>query len=170
MNLICDRLESLTERFSEIKVFDDSTGLYNRDNFLKILDSEMKRSRRYHTDLALGFIKFDFDGANPNLNDLAKERILRELGQSFSKAIRDCDTLSRFDNQTFALLMPHSSTDNAQLLCHRLRCLFEEKCNASLPMQVKLTFGLADFVGEKDESGSDMLARASALLQNAQEV
>jgi hypothetical protein len=170
MNLICDRLESLTERFSEIKVFDDSTGLYNRENFLKILDSEMKRSRRYQTDLALGFIKFDFDGANPNLNDLAKERILRELGQSFSKAIRDCDTLSRFDNQTFALLMPHSSIADAQLLCHRLRCLFEEKCNASQAMQVKLTFGLADFVDEKDKSGSDMLARATALLQNAQEV
>jgi len=170
MTLICDRLENLTERFSEIKVFDDSTGLYNRENFLKILDSEMKRSRRYHTDLALGFVKFDFNSASPGLDDLAKERILRELGQSFSKMIRDCDTLSRFDNQTFALLMPHSSADDAQLLCHRLRCLFEEKCNASQAVQVKLTFGLADFVGEKDESGSDMLARATALLQNAQEV
>ena len=170
MTLICDRLENLTECFSEIKIFDDSTGLYNRENFLKILDSEMKRSRRYHTDLALGFMKFDFDGANPGLVDLAKERILRDLGQSFSKAIRDCDTLSRFDNQTFALLMPHSSADDAQLLCHRLRSLFEEKCNASPGMQVKLAFGLADFEGENDESGSDMLAKAKALLQNAQEV
>jgi hypothetical protein len=37
-------------------------------------------------------------------------------------------------------------------------------------MQVKLTFGLADFEGETDESGSDILAKATALLQNAQEV
>ncbi|MGD9133776.1 MAG: MMPL family transporter, partial [Desulfobacterales bacterium] len=37
MTLICDRLENLTECFSEIKVFDDSTGLVNRKNFLKIL-------------------------------------------------------------------------------------------------------------------------------------
>jgi diguanylate cyclase (GGDEF)-like protein len=170
MTLICDRLENLTECFSEIKVLDDSTGLNNRENFLKILDSEMKRSRRYHTDLALGFMKFDFDGANPNLGDLAKERILRDLGQSFSKAIRDCDTLSRFDHQTFALLMPHSSTDDAQLLCNRLRCLFEEKCNESQGMQVKLIFGLADFVSETDESGSDILAKATTLLQNAKEL
>jgi diguanylate cyclase (GGDEF)-like protein len=170
MTLICDRLENLTERFSEIKVFDDSTGLYNRENFLKILDSEMKRSGRYHTDLALGFIKFSFDGANPDLNDLAKEGILRDLGQSFSKAIRDCDTLGRFDNQTFALLMPHSSTADAQLLCNRLRGLFEEKCNAAQGMPLKLTFGLADFVGETDESGSDMLAKATALLENAEEI
>ena len=170
MTLICDRLENLTECFSEIKVFDDSTGLVNRENFLKILDAEMKRSRRYHTDLALGFLKFDFDGANPDLNDLAKERILRELGQSFSKTIRDCDTLGRFDNQMFGLLMPHSSTDDAQLLFNRLRCLFEEKRKEAEGVQVKLTFGVADFVGEADESGSDMLARATSLLEDAEEV
>lgn len=170
MTLICDRLENVTECFSEIKILDDSTGLVNRENFLKILDSEMKRSRRYHTDLALGFMKFDFDGANPDLNDLAKERILRDFGQSFSKAIRDCDTLGRFDNQTFVLLMPHSTTADAQLLCNRLRDLFEEKCDEAQGMQLKLTFGLADFVGETDKSGSDMLARATALLENAEEI
>ena len=129
----------------------------------------MQRSRRYHTDLALGFVKFDFDGANPDLDHLEKERILRVLGESFSEAIRDCDTLSRFGHQTFALLMPHSSTADAQLLCHRLRCLFEEKCNAAEGMQVKLSVGLADYVRETDESGSDMLAKASTLLQSAEE-
>ncbi len=169
MTLICDRLENLTECFSEIKVLDDSTGLCNRENFIKILDSEMQRSRRYHTDLALGFVKFDFDGANPDLDHLEKERILRTLGESFSKEIRDCDTLSRFGHQTFALLMPHSSMADAQLLCKRLRYLFEEKCNAAEGMQVKLSVGLADYVRETDESGSDMLAKASTLLQNAEE-
>ena len=169
MTLICDRLENLTECFSEIKVLDDSTGLCNRENFIKILDSEMQRSRRYHTDLALGFVKFDFDGANPHLDHLEKERILRTLGESFSKEIRDCDTLSRFGHQTFALLMPHSSMADAQLLCKRLRYLFEEKCNAAEGMQVKLSVGLADYVRETDESGSDMLAKASTLLQNAEE-
>jgi diguanylate cyclase (GGDEF)-like protein len=170
MTLICDRLENLTECFSEIKVFDDSTGLYNRENFLKILDAEMKRSQRYRTDLALGVIKFDFDGADPDLNDLAKERILRDIGQSFSKAIRDCDTLGRFDNQTFALLMPHSTTADAQLLCNRLRRLFEEQCRQGRNMQARLTFGLADFESETDEHGPDMLARATELLENAKEV
>jgi hydrophobe/amphiphile efflux-3 (HAE3) family protein len=169
MTLICDRLENLTESFSEIKVLDDSTGLYNRENFVKILDSEMQRSRRFHTGLALCFMKFDFDGANPGLDHLEKERILRVLGESFSKEIRDCDTLSRFDHQTFALLMPHSSTADAQLFCNRLRYLFEEKYNEAEGMQVKLTVGLADYVRETDESGSDMLAKATTCLQNAEE-
>jgi hypothetical protein len=170
MTLICDRLENVTECFAEIKVFDDSTGLVNRKNFLKILDAEMKRAQRYHMDLALGFMKFDFDGANSDLSDLAKERILRDLGQSFSKSIRDCDTLSRFDHQTFALLMPHSSMADARLLCNRLRSIYEEKYKEARGKPVKLTFGLADFARETDQGGSDLLARASALLENVQEL
>jgi diguanylate cyclase (GGDEF)-like protein len=169
VTLICDRLENLTECFSEIKVIDDSTGLYNRENFLKILESEIQRSRRYHTNLALCLMKFDLDGTNPGLDHLEKGRILRTLGESFSKEIRDCDTLSRFGHQTFALLMPHSSRADARLLCNRLRYLFEEKCNAAEGMQVKLAVGIVDYVRETDESGFDMLAKASTHLQNAEE-
>jgi len=169
MTLICDRLEDLTECFSEIKVLDDSTGLYNRENFIKILESEIQRSQRYHTNLALGFMKMDFDEAYPGLDHLEKERFLRMFAESFSKQIRECDTLSRFGHQTFALLMPHSSTADAQLLCNRLRTLYEEKCNAAGGRQVKLTVGIAEYGRETDESGSDMLARATARLQNAEE-
>ena len=36
-------------------------------------------------------------------------------------------------------------------------------------MQVKLTVGIAEYGRETYESGSDMLARATARLQNAEE-
>jgi diguanylate cyclase (GGDEF)-like protein len=169
MTLICDRLENLSECFSEIKVLDDSTGLYNRENFLKILDSEISRARRYQTDLALCFMKFDFDGAEPAPDNLEKERILRSLGEMFSMQIRKCDTLGRLDYQTFALLMPHTSTADAQLFCDRLKRLFAEKCRETDGTQVKLSIGLTDFVSGADESGPDMLAKATTLLQNAKD-
>ena len=115
-------------------------------------------------------MKFDFDGARPASDNLEKERILRALGEAFSRRIRKCDTLSRFDHQTFALLMPHTPTEDAQLFCDRLKRLFEEKCKEIDGVQVKLSVGLADFVSGTDESGSDMLAKATTLLQNAKEL
>jgi diguanylate cyclase (GGDEF)-like protein len=169
MALICDRLENLTECFSEIKVLDDSTGLFNRDNFLKILDSEISRSRRYRINLSLCFMRFDFAGAGPAPDNLEKERILRSLGEAFSMQIRKCDTLSRFDHQTFALLMPQTSMADAQLFCERLKRLFVERCKEFDGARVKLSVGLADFVNGTDKSASDMLARATALLQNAKD-
>ena len=169
MTLICDRLENITECFSEIKVLDDSTGLYNRENFLKILDSEISRARRYRTNLSLCFMRFDFDGAGPASDNLEKERVLRFLGEAFSKQIRKCDTLGRFDHQTFALLMPQTSPADAQLFCNRLKGLFEQKCNQIGGAQVKLSVGLADVAGETLASGSDMLAKATTFLQNAKD-
>jgi diguanylate cyclase (GGDEF)-like protein len=170
MTLICDRLENLTECFSEIKVLDDSTGLYNRENFLKVLDSEISRARRYRTNLSLCFMKFNFDGAGRGADNLGKERILRLLAEAFSAQIRKCDTLGRFDHQIFALLMPHTSTADAQLFCDRLKRLFSEKCNEIDGVQVKLSLGLADLASGMDESGSDLLAKATALLQNAKDI
>jgi len=169
MTLICDRLENLTECFSEIKVLDDSTGLYDRENFLKFLDAEIERSRRYQTSLTVCLMKFDFDGVTPARNNLEIERILRELGEAFSTQIRKCEILSRFDHRTFALLMPHSSAAEAQHLCNRLKHLFDEKCNAVDCMQLKLTLGIADFEPEMDKSGFDLISRTSASLQDAVE-
>ncbi|MGD9057483.1 MAG: efflux RND transporter permease subunit [Desulfobacterales bacterium] len=169
MTLICDRLENLTECFSEIKVLDDSTGLYDRDNFLKILDAEIERAKRYQAGLAVSLMKFDFDAVTPARNNLETEGILREMGEAFSEQIRKCDTLSRFDHRTFALLMPHSSAAKAELLCNRLMHLFEEKCNAVECMQLRLTAGSAEFIPGSEESGFDLIAKASVSLQNAVE-
>ncbi|MGD9148749.1 MAG: efflux RND transporter permease subunit [Desulfobacterales bacterium] len=169
MTLICDRLENLTECFSEIKVLDDSTGLYDRDNFLKILDAEIERAKRYQAGLAVSLLKFDFDAVTPARNNLETEGILREMGEAFSEQIRKCDTLSRFDHRTFALLMPHSSAAKAELLCNRLMHLFEEKCNAVECMQLRLTAGSAEFIPGSEESGFDLIAKASVSLQNAVE-
>lgn len=170
MTLICEKLENLSECFSEIKVLDDSTGLYNKDNLLKILDSEISRSRRYRTNLSLCFMRFDFEGAGGPAPDIfTKERILRSIGEAFSIQVRKCDTLGRFDHQTFALLMPQTSTAEAQLFCDRLKQLLAGICKQIDGVQVTLSVGLTDFVSGTDESASDMLARATNLSHHAKD-
>ena len=169
MTLICDRLEDLTECYSEMKVIDDSTGLYNKENFLTILDCEIQRSQRCHTGLSLCLMKFDFDTANTSFDNLEKERILRNLSGLFSNEIQSCDTLARFDKQTFALLIPHTSTAEAQHICNRLSNLFEERFNAPDKIPLTLAVGMTEFKPERDQNGADMIARASAILQNVEE-
>ena len=110
-------------------------------------------------------MKFDFNAAKASFDYLEKERILRSLSALFSKEIQSCDTLSRFDKQTFALLIPHTSTAEAQHICNRLSHLFEERCNATEKIPVALTVGMAEFKPERDQNGADMIARASAILQ-----
>jgi CRP-like cAMP-binding protein len=164
MGVTCDRLENLTECFAEIKMQADARGVCNKENFLKILDTEVKRACRYRTRLALGLIKVNFDEAEAASGNPAKERIISSLGESFAREIRSWDTLSRFGRRTFALLMPQSSMDEAQQLCSRLERLSEAVDPESGRRCVKLAFGLADLVSDKEESGADLIDRATGVL------
>jgi diguanylate cyclase (GGDEF)-like protein len=166
MSLICDRLENLTESFAEIKVLDDTTGLYNRENFLKIVEAEVQRSRRYGTNLSLCLMQFDFDGGETVADNLEKEEFLRALSDILLKEIGSCDTLSRFDERAFALLIPHSSPDEAHLMSDRLRHIFEETNKAADGIFATLNLGLTDLIPETDVSGEDLLSRATAILHN----
>ena len=167
MGVTCDRLENLTECYAEIKMQYDSVGLCNRDMFLKVLDTEIQRSRSYSTKLSLCCMKLNFEDGDTNPDKLANERIMCELGESFSKEIRSWDTLSQFDGQTFALLMPQTSFDEAKNICHTLKRVLENKNLSINAIRVKIAFGLAELVQERDKTGSDLLAKATALLQNA---
>ena len=146
---------------------DDATGLCNRETFLKNLEVEIDRSRSHRNRLALCFMKVNFEDDEAGSGNPARERIIRFLGESFAKEIRSWDTLSRYGRKTFALLMPQISISEAQCLCNRLRRISEDSHLFTDGSPVKLAFGLAELAPDKDETGSDLIERATAFLQNS---
>jgi len=165
MGITCDRLEYLTECFAEIKEQDDASGLCNRETFLKKLDIEIDRSRSRRNCLVLCFMKVNFEDGDTGSGS-HKERIIRFLGESFAKEIRSWDTLSRYGRKTFALLMPQLSIDEARGLCERLQRIAADSHFFNGGRPVKLAFGLTELARDKDETGSDLIERATAFLQD----
>jgi GGDEF domain-containing protein len=167
MKSTCDRLENLTECFAEIKMLDDSTGLCNKSHFLKVLDTEIQRARCCCTDLSLGYLKFSFDDGQGGSSSTKIDKTLQSIGEMYSSEIHKWDTLSRYGRQSFALLMPQSSIEEAQDLCRRLKRIAEERFAEPDGLLVTLDFGLAELALVRDETGADLLARATAVFQNA---
>jgi predicted RND superfamily exporter protein/CRP-like cAMP-binding protein len=165
MGIICDRLESLTECFAEIKMQDDARDLCSKGNFLKILDMEINRSRSQRTNLSLCFMRLNLE--NTGSSNPGMEQIIRSLGKSFARQIRSWDTLSRYGRKTFALLLPQLSIDEAKRLCNRLQRISEEYQIGPGDNRLKLAFGLAELAFDKEESSSDLIERAIAFLQDA---
>ncbi len=162
MGLVCDRLESLTECFAEIKMRDDTKDLCNKENFLKILDAEIKRSRSQCTSLSLCFMKLDFE--NTGSSNPLKERIISFLAEAYAKEIRSWDTLCRYGKKTFALLLPQITMDEANRLCYRLKRISEDNQTDTGDLRVKLAFGLAELALDTDETGSELIERAIAFF------
>jgi CRP-like cAMP-binding protein len=165
LGVTCDRLENLTECFSEIKMQGDSSKLYNRLDFLKIFDTEIQRARHCCTSLSCCLLKIKFEELKSGLDDTAQDRIIRYMGNIFSEQIRDWDTLHRYDRQSYALLMPQTTIDEAQHLGNHLKRISEESILTTNGQRAKLEFGWAEFSPENDNTGVDLLFRASAGMQ-----
>ncbi|MBT8368997.1 MAG: MMPL family transporter [Deltaproteobacteria bacterium] len=166
MGVTCDRLENLTECFSEIKMLEDTKDLYSRLNFLKILDIEIQRSRNYCASLSLCILKIGLEEIESDLDNSAKDRIVGCVGNIFTEEIRDWDTLHRYDGQSYALLMPQTSIDEAHRLCNHLKRVSEECILKTEGVSAKFEFGWAELSLENDDTAADLLSRAFAELQN----
>jgi len=162
MGMVCDRLESLTESFAEIKVLDDVRDLCSKGKFLEILDTEINRSRSQRTHLSLCFMKLSFENNAPS-NPL-KERIISSLGEAYAKEIRNWDTLCRYGEKTFALLLPQITVDKAKRLCNRLQHISEENQIETGDCRVKIAFGLAELALNTEENSADLIERAIAFF------
>ena len=160
----CDRLENLTECFAEIKMQADAQGLCSKENFLKILDTEVQRACRYRASLALCLMKVNFNEDETVADNPVKEGIVNALGESFAREIRSWDSLSRFGRKTFALLMPQSSREEAQNLCNRLQRIFDDSRSAGGVRSATITFGLSEMTPDGEENAADLLERAADFL------
>ena len=63
MTIICDRLERSTRCLTELKCADDLTGLCNRNEFERIVEIEINRSRRYGSKLSVCMVRLFFSAS-----------------------------------------------------------------------------------------------------------
>jgi len=165
MGITCDRLENLTECFSEIKMQRDSNKLYSRLDFLETLDAEIQRARHYRTSLSLGLLKIEFEGLQSDLDNTLRDRIIGSLGNIIGEKTRKWDTLHRYDGQSFALLMPQTAIEEAQSLGDHLKRISAESILKTDGLRAKLEIGWAELSHDNEDSCADLLSRASADLQ-----
>jgi diguanylate cyclase (GGDEF)-like protein len=166
MGITCDRLESLTECFSDIKMQEESDRLSNRLDFLKILDTEIQRARHCRTGLSFCFLKIAFEELKSDLDPSVKDRIIRSVGDIVSEGIRDWDTLHRYDGQSYALLMPQTSIAEARKLCNHLKRISEESIFKTDGLRAKFDLGWAEFSHQNNDTVADLISRASSEIQN----
>jgi len=144
---------------------DDSAELCNRIHFFKILDTEIQRSQSCCTNLSLCVVKLNFEDSEVHPDNRTKDRIFHSLGEIFSEEMRSWDTLHQYEQQTYALLMPQTSFDEAQDFCDRLKHISDKNYSEFDGVRIKLAFGLAELTPGKDESGAELLAKATSVLQ-----
>ncbi len=122
------------ERASEyMKILKDATldaltGLNNRHQFALRLREETASAKRQNTPLCCIMTDIDFfKKVNDTYGHAVGDCVLKNVARTIKKELRENDIPSRYGGEEFAILLPHTTLEEAQLVAQRLRSAIEKK-------------------------------------------
>lgn len=158
-------------KYSEARALADLdalTGVHNRRYFHETLAREVARAHRYHRRLAtIVFDLDDFKAINDRVGHLAGDAVLAEAAQRMLTVVRSADIACRVGGDEFALVLPESSAEEAQMLAARIaRAISVRPIGAAGTLQ--LSAGVAEL--RPGDRPNDLFERADEALYRAKEL
>lgn len=142
------------KKVQELSIKDDVTSLYNSRHMHNVLDSELKRAKRYGKPLSLIFLDLDFfKNINDNYGHLIGSQLLREVAELLKKNLREIDVATRYGGDEFVLILPETDKEGALKVAYRLRNAMREHIflkSEKIAVRITASFGVAAFPEDTD--------------------
>ena len=154
---------------------DALTNLNNRRQFELRLGQEIATTKRQNNPLCAMMIDIDFfKKVNDTYGHASGDAVLRGVASIIKSALRESDIPSRYGGEEFAILLPYTHIQEAQIVGERLRKAVE---SSPIPINdentdvksinVTISMGLAEF--NNQETGEELFERADKALYDAKE-
>jgi len=158
-------------RYAEARALADLdalTTVHNRRYFHETLAREVARAQRYHRRLSvIVFDLDDFKAINDRVGHLAGDAVLAEAAERMLSVVRSADIACRVGGDEFAIVLPESSAEDAQLLAGRIaRAIGNRSIGAAGTLF--LSAGVAEL--RPGDRPNDLFERADEALYRAKEL
>lgn len=158
-------------RYAEARALADLdalTNVHNRRYFHETLAREVARAQRYQRRLSLiVFDLDDFKAVNDRVGHLAGDAVLAEAAERMLSVVRSADMACRVGGDEFAIVLPESSGEDAELLAGRIARAISVR-----PIGAAGTLFLSAGVAElrPGDRPNDLFERADEALYRAKEL
>lgn len=164
-------LQASEQRYKELSIVDELTGLFNKRHFNHHLELETERARRYQLPLSLLLMDIDnFKHHNDTYGHADGDRVLARLGRIVAESVRINDLGCRYGGEEFTVILPNTSGQDALVVAERIRERFSEEVFLPTPEHVvhkTVSVGIAEYrAGEKKE---ELLERADHNMYTAKQ-
>jgi diguanylate cyclase (GGDEF)-like protein len=135
-------------RLYEMAITDGLTKVLIRRHFLKRLEDEIRRSKRYNHKLSLIMADFDnFKEINDTYGHQAGDRVLNQVGEVLRKSVRSSDFVGRYGGEEFCITLTETPTEGALVFANRLGSLIgsTEFSDDNFIMRRTISIGVATF-------------------------
>ncbi|GMR08432.1 MAG: hypothetical protein BMS9Abin26_1437 [Gammaproteobacteria bacterium] len=175
LHLVGLNSKKLNDELNRVRVLsltDELTDLPNRRAFMRRLEDEVGRVRRYNTPLTMSVIDIDgFKMINDQYGHAIGDEILKIYAQDILSIFRRHDMVSRYGGEEFAVLLANTDKDGA------MRALIKVKQAASAlyyehnGTRIKVpTFSAGIATYTSDETMASLIERADNALYRAKEL
>lgn len=146
---------SLLQHLGARRGTDPLSGVMDKEAIMRLLDSEISRTRRYSNTLSILVLKVD-SKAEDDDHDI----IMAAAGRLLSDGLRWVDAVGRIGDSEFLLVLPETDAEGARVLAKKLKARFREPNEDLPPLKAKL----ATASWRKGDDSKFMLDRAESRL------
>lgn len=147
----------IIEELNRLAITDDLTRLFNARYFYQRLSDEINRARRYRTPLSLLLLDIDFfKKYNDKYGHLEGNKALLQLGKTIQSCLRSMDSAYRYGGEEFTVILPQTSSAEAETVAHRIREAVEKlsfTINENETAAITISIGVAEYCyGDEKET------------------
>lgn len=163
------QLEELLQEVKKLAITDHLTELYNRRYFETVLTREFKKLLRYGFSLSCILIDIDhFKKVNDEYGHRVGDSVLKEVAEILLQSVRDVDTVARWGGEEFIVLLPQSSSSDAQHVATRILKAVGEYEFSNVPdVQITVSIGLANAKDQSMNSAEKIIIAADRAMYRA---
>lgn len=146
-----------------LSLTDPLTGIYNYRHFIRTLDAEISRVKRYQHSLCLLMIDVDnFKHYNDTFGHPEGDRLLKKISKTLKNNLRSVDVVCRYAGDEFAVILPETSADEGLLVAKKIKNAVE---SLELKQPMTISIGLGKHHAESDRR--DLIMTADQALYQA---
>ncbi|MDO8298588.1 GGDEF domain-containing protein [Lacisediminimonas sp.] len=163
-----EELQSATGKLTELASRDELTGLWNRREFMRLLQDEARRAARSQTSFCVAIIDIDhFKEVNDKYGHLVGDAVLHELGQLLEFSRRATDSLGRYGGEEFTLLLQGARASTATVALERTRNLVAQHDWSGIAPDLHLTISAGIGAWHPGDTLTVVMNRADSALYEA---
>ena len=144
---------------------DPLVDIYNRRAFVREVARAQTVSHRYHIpSVVLYFDLDDFKAVNDRYGHAIGDELLRQIAETLSTSVRECDLVARLGGDEFGVLLFKSTPEEARAKAESLVCRIQS-CRIDMPTgEVSLGASWGAAPCEPGTSAEAVLARADRAM------
>jgi len=156
VNELKNELKQKNEELKKIATTDKLTGLFNRAKLDEVFEKELKKVKRYETDLSIILLDIDhFKEVNDTYGHQTGDIVLCEFAKLLKDNIRESDYLGRWGGEEFLIICPSTNEENIISLATNLKTKIEKNIFTTVNNKTS-SFGVSTY---KDEDTKDSLIK-----------